>query len=252
MIILEVGINHFGSIHSANNYLNFFLESEFEYLTFQIQSEKFYKKFNKKINFKLSREFYANAIKKVKNVNKKIGLAVCDSKTFHEFEDLNFDFYKLLSIAINKNKLIDMLSDKKKTVFISLAKGSDNNIIKCLKRFKVKNNLKLIYTNMSYHPKDLNLNRINYLKNKFKIPVGYGHHYKNEIPLLLTRCFGVDFIFLYIKDKLKKNRIFPDDSHAFFLDQLPLLIKKLNEAEVLISNKNVNTQIKLTDNAIQL
>jgi hypothetical protein len=48
MIVLEVGINHFGNEQEAKKYLDFFLKSDFKYLTFQIQSEKFYKKFKKK------------------------------------------------------------------------------------------------------------------------------------------------------------------------------------------------------------
>ena len=31
MLILEVGINHFGSLLEAKKYLNFFLKSDFEY-----------------------------------------------------------------------------------------------------------------------------------------------------------------------------------------------------------------------------
>ena len=104
---------------------------------------------------------------------------------------------------------------------------------------------------MSYHPKDLNLNRINYLKNKFKIPVGYGHHYKNEIPLILSKLYGVEFIFLYIKKKSKEKRFYPDNNHALFLDQLIPLVEKLNEVENLINNKAINTKIKLTDHEIQ-
>jgi sialic acid synthase SpsE len=251
MIILEVGINHFGSVKEANYYLDFFLKSKFKYLTFQVQSESFYKKFTKKINFKLPKKFYINAIEKVKNTNKKIGLAVCDTKTFEDFENLNFNFYKLLGVAINNNELIDKLSLKKKKIFISLAKGSDKNILNCINRFKKKTILKFVYTNMSYHPKDLNLSRINYLKNKFKIPVGYGHHYKNEIPLILSKLYGAEFIFLYIKKKTKKRRVYPDNNHAFFLDQLIPLVEMLNEVEILINNKTINTKIKLTDHEIQ-
>ena len=70
MLILEVGINHFGSLLEAKKYLNFFLKSDFEYLTFQIQTEKFYKKFSSKINFELPVTFYLEAIKKVKKKKK--------------------------------------------------------------------------------------------------------------------------------------------------------------------------------------
>ena len=51
MMILEVGINHFGKIKEANKYLNYFLKSKFNYLTFMLQSEKFYKKYRRKIDF---------------------------------------------------------------------------------------------------------------------------------------------------------------------------------------------------------
>jgi len=252
MIVLEVGINHFGKLSEANSYLNFFLKSNFEYLTFQIQSKEFYKKFDNKINFKLPLKFYSDAIKKVKKKNKKLGLAVCDVSTFKEYEHLNFDFYKLLGVAINDNKLINILSLKKKKVFISLARGSDSNIIDCLNAFKSKDKLNLIYTSMSYKSKDLNLNRINYLKNRFKIPVGYGHHYNNDLPLLLAKYCNPSFIFFYIKKNfLNKKITFPDDQHAFFLEKLDSLNKKLNEVEIFANNNTINTKIKLNDKKIQ-
>jgi sialic acid synthase SpsE len=252
MIVLEVGINHFGSVSQANSYLDFFLKSDFDYLTFQIQTEEFYKKFSKKINFELPLNFYLNAIRKSKNKNKKIGLAVCDVNSFKKYENLNFDFYKLLGISINNYKLIDILSSKKKEVFISLAKGTDNKIYNCIKRFNCQNKLRLIYTSMSYEPKDLNLNRINYLKKKFNVRVGYGHHYKNEVPLFLAKFYNSSFIFIYIKKKtLKKQRSFPDDLHAFFLDDLKYLDQKLKEIDIFKNNYKINTKIKLNDKKIQ-
>jgi sialic acid synthase SpsE len=247
MIVLEVGINHFGSVSLANSYLDFFLKSDFEYLTFQIQTEKFYKKFFKKINFELPVKFYFDAIEKAKNKNKKIGLAVCDVNSFKKYENLNFDFYKLLGISINNYKLIDMLSLKKKEVFISLAKGTDNKIYNCIKRFNSKNKLRLIYTSMSYEPKDLNLKRINYLKKKFKIPVGYGHHYKDETAIFCAKTFNIPFIFLYVKNFKKDNRKFPDDQHAFFIKDLDILINKIRCVEIFLKNSKINTTIKIDE-----
>tara|TARA_B100000029_G_C17310477_1_gene864199 strand:+ start:87 stop:416 length:330 start_codon:yes stop_codon:yes gene_type:complete len=62
MMILETGINHFGKIKEANEYLNYFLKSKFNYLTFMLQSEKFYKKYKRKIDFKLPKSFYEKAL----------------------------------------------------------------------------------------------------------------------------------------------------------------------------------------------
>jgi sialic acid synthase SpsE len=252
MIVLEVGINHFGSLSDANSYLNFFLKSDFKNLTFQIQTTEFYKKFFHKINFELPIKFYSDAIKKAKSKNKKIGLAVCDANTFKKYQNLDFSFYKLLGISINNYELIDMLSLKKKDIFISLAKGTDRKIYNCIKKFKYKKKLNLIYTSISYDPKDLNLNRIGYLKKKFKINVGYGHHYKNEVPLFLSKFYNSSFIFIYIKKKtFSKKRNFPDDLHAFFLDELKYLDQKLKEIDIFRNNYKINTKIKLNANKIQ-
>ena len=51
IFFLEAGINHFGKIKEANEYLNYFLNSKFNYLTFMLQTEKFYNKYKRKINF---------------------------------------------------------------------------------------------------------------------------------------------------------------------------------------------------------
>ena len=243
MIVLEVGINHFGNLFEAKSYLNFFFKSDFKYLTFQIQTEKFYKKFSKKINFELPIKFYLDAIKKSKKYNKKIGLAVCDIKSFERYQNLAFDFYKLLGISINNYKLIDILSSKKKKIFVSLAKGTDKKIFNCIKRFNCKNRIELIYTSMSYNPESLNLNRIKYLQKKFKIPVGYGHHYQDETPIFCAKTLGVPFIFLYVKKHGINYHKFPDDKHAFFFQYLEILKNKIRSVDIFLKNNKINTSI---------
>ena len=84
-IVLEAGINHFGKISEASKLLNFFLKSNFKHLTFMIHNKNFYEKMRKKINFILPKSFYANAIKLAHKKNKKIGLSVCDFKTYEPF-----------------------------------------------------------------------------------------------------------------------------------------------------------------------
>lgn len=250
MIVLEVGINHFGIEAEAKKYLDFFLKSNFNYLTFQIQSQKFYKKFEKKINFKLPKEFYFYAIQKARSIGKKIGLAVCDLRTFKEYLDLKFDFYKLLGVAINNYELIAQLPNK--DIFISLAIADDKKIFNCIQKFRNFNKLNLIYTNMSYSARDLNLSRINHLKKKFKLPVGYGHHFNSIVPLFVSKCFKPDFYFLYIKLFSKKKRIYPDNDHAFFIDKIPELCRTLDEIDIYLENKNLNYKIKLNDKKIHI
>ena len=61
---------------------------------------------------------------------KKIGLSVCDVETFNEIKSLKFDFYKLLSIAINNYDLIDELKKTNKTIYISTGFNSSLEKIK--------------------------------------------------------------------------------------------------------------------------
>ena len=100
-----------------------------------------------------------------------------------------------------------MISKHNKFFFISLGKGTDQNIKNCIRRFSKKKNLKLIYTSMSHDPKDINLKRIVALKKKFKLPVGYGHHYKNNIPIYLSRTLEQN-IYLSILKKINKKCVF--------------------------------------------
>ena len=116
MFFLEAGINHFGDKKEIDRVLKFFLKSSFQNITFMLQTDDFYHRYVKKgFNFKLDKNYYNHLIEICKKNKKKIGLSVCDIKTFDEVKDLKFDFYKLLSISINNFNLINILKSKKKT-----------------------------------------------------------------------------------------------------------------------------------------
>ena len=253
MIILEAGINHFGKLRLAKKILNFFLNSSFSHLTFMIHTENFYNQFKKKnINFYLPKNFYLKALEQAHKKNKKIGLAVCDEKSFFFFKEINFDFYKLLSIAITNKKVINILNKKKKEVYVSLGKGTKENIKKCINFFKLKKKVKLIYTSMSYSENDINLERISELRNLFSLKIGYGHHHNNPLPLFLSSYFNPSFYFIYLKPEYKKGRVYPDDNHAFFLNELETIKKNITISEKIIRKKKAKIKIKLDAKKIHL
>lgn len=248
MIVLEAGINHFGKIKEAKKILNFFLKSEIKYLTFMVHTSKFYKKFRKKINFKLPNSFYQRALDLAHKKKKKIGLAVCDPESYRDLKEIKFDFYKLLSIAINNKKLIAQIDKTKKKIYISLGKGSNLKIKNCIKKFSNKKKLNLLYTSMSHLPSDINLNRIKKIKKKFNLRTGYGHHYRNDSPLIMSSFFSPSFLFFYVKNRSKnKKRVFPDDKHAFFTDEVNTLISKIRESKEFTNSKKINFKIKINE-----
>jgi sialic acid synthase SpsE len=253
-IFLEAGINHFGDVMAAHRIIKFFIKSEYKNLTFMIHKETFYKKqfLTNKIDFKLQRSFYQKAIDICHKKNKRIGLSVCDLKSCNYIIDLNFDFYKILGISINNKQLIQEIDKKKKPTYVSLAIANNNKIKNLLKYFYNKKNLRLIYTSMSYEPKDLNLNKISSLNKKFNIPVGYGHHYKNLIPFSIMSFYKVKFIFFYIKGFFKKkNKYYPDNDHAIFIKDLKNVTDIIEESNIIIKNKKNNEKIKLNDKKIK-
>lgn len=253
--VLEVGINHFGNIKKAKEIINFFIKSKFNSLTFMLHTKNFYDKHlkKKKIDFTLPKNFYEFALQVCKKNNKKLGISVCDIQTYSILKDLNFDFYKILGIAINNEELLKEINKKKKSVFISLARGTDSKIKNCISNFSNKKLLNLIYTSMSYEPVDINLSRISYLKSKFKLPVGYGHHYKNLNPFILSTFFKPNFYFFYIKGFFNNSKIvYPDDKHAFLIKDLNKLNDLILESSIIANNKKNNTIIKLDDKNIQI
>ena len=234
-LILEVGLNHFGKIKESNKYLNFFLKSDFKFLTYQIQRQSFYKKFN----FKLPIDHYKYLINKVHKKNKKIGLAVADIKSCEDIAKLNFDFFKILSISLTDKRLIKFIKKFNKPIFVSCGTGSNLQIKKCISNFSQfeKKKLKLIHTSLSYEDIDQNLKRIQLLSNLHP-QISYGHHYKNYLPLIMLMYSEIEYSFIYIKSIDSKKRVYPDDKHAFSFKSLEKIKKLITESKNLLGSIN--------------
>ena len=242
-LILEVGLNHFGNLKESKKYLNFFLKSDFKFITYQIQKEIFYKKFN----FKLPIDHYKYLINQVHKKNKKIGLAVADIKSCQDIAKLNFDFYKILSVSLSDKKLVKFIKKFKKPVFVSCGTASNSQIQRCVSSFNnlEKKNLKLIHTSLSYEDVDQNLKRIQLLEN-FHQQLSYGHHYKNYLPLIMMTYSDIEYFFVYIKTTDSKRRVYPDDKHAFSFKSLEKIKKIISECKNLLGSKNKrNKHIKI-------
>ena len=246
MFFLEAGINHFGDKKEIDRILKFFLKSSFQNITFMLQTDDFYHRYVKKgINFKLDKNYYNHLIEIYKKNKKKIGLSVCDIKTFDEVKDLKFDFYKLLSISINNFNLINILKSKKKPIFISTGFNSnDKKIKKAIKSFDLKKNLTILHTPMTYNVQNLNFKRILRLREKFNLPVGYSNHNSDSNSLNILSAYAPSAIFIYIKPTRKKKRVYPDDKHALYLDELETMKKKYEK--YLISHEKIKTNKKVT------
>ena len=222
MFILEGGKNHLGKKTEAKKILNFFLKSSIDKITFMCQSQAWYeRKYKEGNNFKLPKKFYLKALSLSHRKNKKVGLSVCDLKSFHNLDDIKFDFYKLLSIAINNEHLIRHLIKKNKTIYISTGFNSSlKKIKKCLKILKKFKKKILLHTPMVARYDQLDFNKINYLKKRFNIHVGYSNHFFDMNTLSALSAYKPKVIMLYVKPTRKSNFIYPDHQHAVYLEEV--------------------------------
>ncbi len=249
-IVLEAGINHFGNLSEANAILNYFLKSNLKYLTYMIHTEDFYVYHKEKgIDFKLKYQFYKNALKKCHSKNKKLGIAVCRKKSFEYLSDIKFDFYKLLSVGINQKDLILDLKKRNKPIFISTGlKVKDKDIKKCLNLFTNKKKICLLHAPMTYNIKELNFDRISYLRKKFNINVGYSNHNNDKNTLNILTFYKPKYLFIYCKPRKKKGRIYPDDKHAFYFKELNEILVQYDSYLGMLKKSKKIKKIKIFKN----
>jgi sialic acid synthase SpsE len=237
MFVIEFGVNHLGNSKYLKSLINFYINSSFKMVTLMAHSEEYYFQHP---NHRLSYNDYEKIIDICANKGKKIGLSVCDKKTFEPLSELKFNFYKLLSIANNDKDLIDLVKRKNKHVYISTGFSDDKRVAKSLKYFFNFKKKTLLHTPMTYKSEELNFKKISYFKKKFNQTVGYSNHNNNSKTLFALSAYDPKIIFLYAKPKVNLRKKFPDNDHAFKIDQLESI--KKNYIECLNSHK-INNKI---------
>tara|TARA_B110000483_G_scaffold158549_1_gene188156 strand:- start:25772 stop:26533 length:762 start_codon:yes stop_codon:yes gene_type:complete len=222
IIIAEIGLNHLGKEHILKNYVNEAAKTGVEGISIQVLKKKFYQ--GKYKNLFLDNKILKNFIKQSRRKFKYVGIASDDIHLISQFQKNGINFVKILSKDSTNLKLIQHCVEKKiKKIFISTGLDpSLSKIKKIIKKVKSKN-ISLIHTNLKSNNLAINLNRINFLKREFNLPVSYGNH-SNFTDTIPNSVFYLPIaIFFYIKSN-NNNVIFPDDKHAIKLKDLNKII----------------------------
>jgi len=235
--IIEFGVNHLGNKKILNGFINFFCNSSFSYCTFMLHNKGFYRT---KPNYYIDPSDMYKIIDKIKKRKKKIGLSVCDTFTYQSYKNLNFDFFKLLSISNTNRELINLIKNKKKFIYISTGLGRVKKSLSFFKKYKKKS---LLHTPMTYKSNQLKFNQINKFKDKYKVEVGYSCHNNNINTLYALSYYNPSSIFLYTKHSNNKKIKIPDDQHAVVINDLERV--KKNYLDCLNAHKNVNKKYKI-------
>lgn len=241
MIIAEVGKNHQGSEEYAKEYLRKCIASGVDGILYHIREKEFYQKIeNKKKS--LPKSFYKNALTFAKKKEKKFGITLADVEKIDFLEEIGVDFYKILSPDINNKILIKNILKTNKPMYISTGLSNFTEISKLI-RF-IKPNLEkitLIHTTLRSNIKNVNLNAIKKLSEKFHLPVAFGNHCKNPLVLFTAIAYKPSDIFFYVKGSKFKHH--QDDLHAIKLEDLGWYVKNLKELKLSLGSE---IKLKLT------
>jgi len=224
MLIAEIGFNHLGKYKIADQYLDVLLQSDVDAITFQIREplhreKKPYRYFDD--------DKYQHLFKRIKDCNKKVGVALANPEYISFFEELNVDFYKVIRNDITNKNLLRMLIKTKKKIYVSTGMSSEEDIYMFNKFVGTqREQFSLIHTQLSNNIEDCNLKSIQAMK-KYGMDVGYGSHCPDENTIFMALCCEPSDIFIYVKGD--EDADYPDKYHAVAISKFPFLINKIND-----------------------
>ncbi len=260
-LIAEIGINHNGDVSIAKKLIEDAKYAGFDAVKFQKRDldvcipeyikdvmrdtpsgRMTYLNYKKKIEFG-EKEFY-----KISKYCKDIGIdwfcSAWDLNSLKFLKNFKMKFNKVASPMLTHIELLNAIAKDKKLTFISTGMSRMIDIQKAVKIFK-KNKCDFVLMHcVSNYPcdeKNLNLNLIKTLKQKFKCKIGYSGHETTVSPSLAAWFLGAD----YIERHITLDRTLFGTDHAssleengirHFTEQLYKFPSMLGNAKKTISN----------------
>ena len=261
IFIAEAGVNHNGQINLAKKLIDKAKFAGADYIKFQAFQTKDistnftrltpYQKKNaiksknqrellKKLELTQEQLIYLKKYSERKKI--KFLLSFFDENSLKFVEKLNLDFYKIPSpeltnlLLINKNK-------KKKKILLSCGLAKFNEIKKVLnilklKKFK-KKDLILMHCNSAYPTpvEDINLKKIEYLREKFNLQVGFSDHSIGDLAVICAKMLGVNIIEKHFT--LNKKLKGPDHKTSMEPIEFKNMITKVKIVNKMLGRKDV-------------
>ena len=229
--VAEIGLNYMGKLDYLYKYIEILSQKKIEGISIQILKKETFNKYNK--NFYLDDKKVISFIKLAKKRFRFVCVVTDDIERLDLFNKLKVNYFKLTSGMINNLELIKKILNYSNTKKIYLSTGfSSYNDIKITLKKVGKKKINLIHTSFEKKITKVNLNRINSLRDKFKIPVAYGNHSQYFECISNSVFFNPCAIFFYVK--LNKNLKYPDNKHAVSLKKLDKILKNIKNNEKII------------------
>jgi len=193
-IIAEIGANHNGNIKLAKEMIKGAKKTGADSAKFQswskenLFSKTIYDK-NKDLEKQLDDwSLSYNQLSELKKTCDKEKISFSCTPISNEdadflVDDLDVNFIKIASMDLNNFPFLKYIASKNKPIILSTGLGDFSEIKKAVEIITSRNNdLILLHCVSMYPPKIdyMNLNNIDMLRDKFRIPVGFSDHYTDE------------------------------------------------------------------------
>jgi len=256
-IIAEIGPNHNGNLKLAKKMLIQLSNTKVDIVKFQLgnpdniySKDSIFANYQKNTKYKnpisLSKKNQLSQksheyLKKLCNKLKIIySCTAFDLKSLIFLDKkLNIPFFKIASGEIHSLDMLEYISKSRKPVILSTGMSNINDIsqsLKILKRYK-KKNISLLHCVSSYPTKlkDMNLKRIDILKNKFKLEVGLSDHSVSLTPAIVAITKGATIIEKHVTFSKKLKG--PDHQASLEISEFKDFANMIREAEILCNSK---------------
>ena len=270
LIIAEVGINHNGSLKNAKKYIDILKKIDVDIVKFQIavpenvtsiHAKKSKYQINKKGESQLEMisKYHLNVsenldlIDYAKKNNVRLMFSAFDKDSLKIIlENKYIKDIKIPSGEITNYQLLNMISKSNKKLFMSTGMSNISEIKKAIETItngnlsKYKNNF-LLQCTSSYPTqlKDVNLNMMNYLKDKFKCKIGFSDHTLNDVAAQIAVALGAECIEKHVT--LDNNMDGPDHKMSLNIKNFKnfvINVRNVNKILGLNVKKKVDVEIE--------
>ena len=213
-LIAEIGINHNGSLKLAKKLIDLAKKYNFDSVKFQKRDPNICVPEHQKdkirntpwgemtyFEYKEKIELGETEFRKIDKYCKKIKIdwfcSSWDENSLKFMKKFKTKYNKVASAMITNLDLLELIAKEKKLTFIStgMSKMKDiNNAVKIFKKYKCDFVLMHCVSTYPCEEKDLNLNLIPALKEKFKCKIGYSGHETTVSPTYAAWFLGADYI----------------------------------------------------------
>ena len=253
-LIAEIGINHNGSFQLAKELIDLAKKYNFDAVKFQKRDPDICVPEHQKneirntpwgkmtyLQYKKKIEFGEGEYKAIDDYCKKIKInwfcSPWDVNSLKFLKKFKTKYNKVASAMITNKNLLELIARERKLTFISTGMSEIKDVNYAVKTFK-KNKCDFVLMHcVSNYPcadKDLNLNLIVALKEKFKCKIGYSGHETTVSPSIAAWFLGADYIERHIT--LDRTMFGTDQSASLAENGIRELESMLSKFPIMFGN----------------